>query len=191
MVSESYKRERGLTADQIAGTMKGFYARVDAACAGILSALAASGHALRCRRGCCDCCLDGLSVTFCEASVIEADYGGVLDGEPHAPGACAFLDDGGSCRIYEARPYICRTHGLPLRWREEGQDGECRDICEHNGEGIAVDALKPEQCWTVGVAELQLQCMEDIVFGSRGRRPLRALFRKAGSSNADTEGSAG
>jgi hypothetical protein len=30
-------------------------------------------------------------------------------------GRCAFLDDDGACTVYDARPFLCRTHGLPLR----------------------------------------------------------------------------
>ncbi len=28
---------------------------------------------------------------------------------------CAALDDAGRCRIYEARPLVCRSHGVPVR----------------------------------------------------------------------------
>jgi Fe-S-cluster containining protein len=41
---------------------------------------------------------------------------------------CPNLDDSGACMIYEARPLVCRTFGLPLR------DGRkyIGDICELN-----------------------------------------------------------
>ena len=45
-------------------------------------------------------------------------------GRPHPPGACAFLDGEGACRVYDSRPYRCRTQGLPLRWFDEGPFGE-------------------------------------------------------------------
>jgi uncharacterized protein len=32
---------------------------------------------------------------------------------------CAALDDDGRCRIYPARPLVCRSHGVPVRLRSE------------------------------------------------------------------------
>jgi len=45
-------------------------------------------------------------------------------GDPHAaaPGAerCAALDRDGRCKIYDARPLVCRSHGVPIRLRQGG-----------------------------------------------------------------------
>ena len=72
---------------------------------------------LQCKRGCFGCCTDDLTVFTIEAERIKQDYPQLLaDEQPHAPGRCAFLDAQGACRIYDARPYVCRTQGLPLRW---------------------------------------------------------------------------
>ena len=77
------------------------------------------GARLHCGLGCTDCCIDGLSVFMVEAEAIREHHGELLeDGEPHPEGACAFLDVEGACRIYEHRPYVCRTQGVPLRWIE-------------------------------------------------------------------------
>jgi hypothetical protein len=35
-------------------------------------------------------------------------------------GRCAALDGGGRCRIYGARPLVCRSHGVPIRLRDRG-----------------------------------------------------------------------
>jgi uncharacterized protein len=70
---------------------------------------------LACRSGCSRCCADGLSVLPVEAAAIRAhliDH--PIDPQRGTEG-CAFLDHEGSCRIYAARPLLCRTHGLPLR----------------------------------------------------------------------------
>ena len=42
--------------------------------------------------------------------------------------ACPNLSDSGECQIYESRPLVCRTFGLPLRNGEE----YIGDICELN-----------------------------------------------------------
>ena len=42
--------------------------------------------------------------------------------------ACPNLDDSGACMIYEHRPLVCRTFGLPLR---DG-DNYLGDVCELN-----------------------------------------------------------
>jgi uncharacterized protein len=74
---------------------------------------ARAGDALSCKRGCDACCVGGLSVLPVEAALIEA-----LRTRPPAhqrEGMCAFLDDDGACTVYEARPVLCRTHGLALK----------------------------------------------------------------------------
>lgn len=44
---------------------------------------------------------------------------------PAARKRCAFLGVDGACTVYDHRPVICRTHGLPLSYRvtEYGPDG--------------------------------------------------------------------
>jgi len=76
---------------------------------------------LRCAVGCDDCCRQGLTVFPVEAAAIRAHLAD-MDPALHArlscldgpPDRCALLRDG-RCAIYEVRPIICRTHGLPLR----------------------------------------------------------------------------
>lgn len=79
----------------------------------------------------------------------------------------------GECRVYEHRPYVCRTQGLPLRLLEEGT--ERRDICELNGH-VDVARAGPEQCWTLGPAEARLRTLQFAYAASPRRIPLRRLF---------------
>jgi uncharacterized protein len=153
----------------------------------------ATAHAARlnCRRGCSACCVDGLTVFEVEAERIRRRHAGLLaEGSPHAPGACAFLDAEGACRVYDERPYVCRTQGLPLRWLEETGDGEgeeegagvslveLRDICPLNEEGVPVEELAAEECWTLGPFEERLARLQAERDGGTLRRvPLRSLFR--------------
>ncbi len=179
MISEDYKRKAGLTPEQIADTIAQFYQKVDEAAQNTLKALARDQHVLKCQKGCCACCLDDLTVTPAEVSLIRRDYPDVLNQTPHAAGQCAFLNEAGECRIYPARPYICRTHGLPLRWIDEDEEGpfEERDTCELN-QHLELSQLEQDQCFTLGVPELQLQKMNEITFPQTDRIPLRSLFSK-------------
>lgn len=55
---------------------------------------------------------------------------------------CPALEDDGRCRIYESRPLVCRTFGLPIR------DGEqyIGDICELNFAEAAQD-VREDAAW--------------------------------------------
>lgn len=130
---------------------------------------------LKCRRGCFDCCVDGITVFEVEAERIRAGARELLEnGEPHPAGRCAFVGAEGECRIYEHRPYVCRTQGLPLRWLDHEAQAEYRDICPLNDEGTPIEELDAADCWTLGETEERLAKLN----GSAGRVALRDLFRK-------------
>ncbi len=135
---------------------------------------------LQCRRGCSACCVDDITVFGVEAERIRTRHAELLSrGAPHPPGACAFLDTEGACRIYADRPYVCRTQGLPLRWTEEGatRTVEYRDICELNETGDPLETLPVEACWTLGPFEGRLAVLQSTRGeGGMERIPLRDLF---------------
>jgi Fe-S-cluster containining protein len=145
------------------------------------------GSRLRCGRGCSACCLDDLSVCAIEAERIRRAHPDLLrNGEPHEVGACAFLDHDGACRVYEERPAVCRSQGLPLRILFENECDEIeerRDICPLNLEGgPAIDLLDEEDCWLVGPHELRLGQLDDRFTEGRSggaRQALRSLFEKS------------
>lgn len=136
---------------------------------------------MRCGRGCASCCVDELTVFDVEAARISDERSDFLESEePHAPGACAFLGRDGECRIYEQRPYVCRTQGLPLRWMKHATSGdwvEMRDICSLNDEaGPPLESLGERACWTLGPFEGRLADLQSR-WGAPGRRiELRDLF---------------
>jgi len=137
---------------------------------------------LQCRRGCCSCCVDEITVFGVEAENIRQHHAEFLGrGAPYPAGACAFLDEEGACRIYPHRPYVCRTQGLPLRWSDLGPDGrpvELRDICPLNEDGPPVESLPAEACWSIGPFEATLANLQAAADGGELRRVvLRALFR--------------
>lgn len=178
--------ERMMAKSKLIDAIKRLHAAIDAEAAPIA---AANRRRLRCSLGCTDCCVDNLSVFEIEADRIRAHNEALLtQGEPAPEGRCAFLDPEGGCRIYEDRPYVCRTQGLPFRWWEEGPDGvaEFRDICARNeDDGPPLVQLKAKECWTLGPYEGRLAQLESERSGEGLRRiRLRDLFRKACPENA-------
>lgn len=154
-----------------------FYAAVDALATRLHETHAAR---LKCGRGCSSCCVEGLTVYAIEAGNIQNRHAGLLtQNTPHEPGACAFLDQAGACRIYASRPYVCRTQGLPLRWLEEIDDEtlvEMRDICPLNEAGEPIEELPEEICWTIGPFEETLAQLQYAADKSMPRIALRDLF---------------
>jgi hypothetical protein len=160
--------------------LRALHARVDAD----WSRLAAlHGARLRCGAGCSSCCVDDLTVFAIEAERIRQEYARVLAQEDPAPaGMCAMLDATGRCRVYDARPYVCRTQGLPLRWWAEDDDGEIieeRDICPLNLDGPALELLDDDACWQLGPIEQELADLQAALDGGTLERvALRGLFAR-------------
>jgi len=99
--------------DELTAKVDGFFARVEAR------------HAddMQCGSGCSDCCHVRLTITEVEAAAIRAHVTAwPLErrralAELGPDDRCAALDATGRCRIYEARPIVCRSHGAPIRMR--------------------------------------------------------------------------
>lgn len=165
-----------------------FYARVDRAVERLADKHAAR---LNCKRGCCACCVDELTVFEIEAEHIRRRHRALLRSEaPHRAGKCAFLDASGACRIYPDRPYVCRTQGLPLRWLEEAEDGgvlELRDICPLNDVGDPIEQLAADACWTIGPAEAELARLQSLFGSAMNRVRLRELFASSSSRRLETD----
>ena len=170
-------RERyGLVPEKIVETMMSFYRQVDEVWEGVERNLEASGKLRRCRKGCCGCCLDGLTVTQVEASVIRGKYPEVLEEAAGAQGRCAFLDEEGGCRVYEARPVKCRTHGIPMALRDEA--GEWMFGCCEERTDIDVESLTEGEIFNPEVMDMKLGMMEKMMYGTFNRIELRSLFKK-------------
>jgi uncharacterized protein len=156
-----------MVTDELLKKVAALHARVDEAAAKVA---AVHGDRLACKRGCFGCCVDELSVFEVEAERIRRVMGPM---EPHPPGRCAFLAEDGACRVYDVRPYVCRTQGLPLRWIDEELEAELRDICELNE--VAVESIEEEECWTIGPVESELAELQGEA-GTMRRVKLRDLF---------------
>lgn len=78
-----------------------------------------------CHAGCDDCCRRRFSVTALEAEVIAEGLASLPPSTREAMAAraatsteeCPALEADGRCAVYTFRPVICRTHGLPIRFR--------------------------------------------------------------------------
>ena len=104
---------------------------------------------ISCGYGCSDCCQQNLNLLPVEYSFLQKGF--ALLPEPmkkivrnraaqglgdYTP--CLLLDHG-ACVLYERRPIICRTHGLPL-FITEG-DKERRDCCPKNFTSYCLELL--------------------------------------------------
>lgn len=110
-------------------------ARVDALCATIIAAL---GEQITCSSGCSSCCTS-ITVFPVEAAAMREALQHLPDQlaeeilrhiSEHAEGERCPLLFHHRCLLYEARPIICRTHGLPIIYTTDGQQSS--DCCPLN-----------------------------------------------------------
>ncbi len=104
--------------------------------------------AITCESGCSGCCHVHLSVVGTEFERLSNEVVMLSDEQQDAirdrveagrdDSRCLLLDDDGRCRVYDARPMICRSHGLPLLAGKPPR----RDVCPLNFEdGPTLDDL--------------------------------------------------
>jgi len=83
---------------------------------------------MRCNTGCHHCCHTRLSVTRVEADAIRAEIATWPEARraqlaqnvaAAAADRCAALTPEGRCLVYASRPIVCRSHGAPIRLRDE------------------------------------------------------------------------
>lgn len=114
-------------------------AKVDEMTAEIISAY--PDH-ITCHRGCDGCCrhlslslVEAVALAVALASLPEEQIDHLQNRARTATetGPCPLLEQG-ACALYDYRPIICRTHGLPIRLVEEGC--ERIDFCPKNFKGL-------------------------------------------------------
>jgi len=119
---------------------RNFVAKIDARCGRIVSEM---GDSIACRDGCDHCCrhislfpVEALAVALAlqksppEKSTRIRELAASATMEK-----CPLLENGG-CLLYEARPIICRTHGLPLLISREGD--KVLDFCPRNFKEVSI-----------------------------------------------------
>jgi Fe-S-cluster containining protein len=109
--------------------------RIDALCKGIESAL---GDQITCSDGCSSCCT-AITLFPVEAAALREALDALPENEAesirqhvalYASGERCPLLSHHHCLLYNARPVICRTHGLPITYTEDHQHKS--DCCPHN-----------------------------------------------------------
>jgi hypothetical protein len=158
----------------------GFFSRVEAR----------HGAAMSCRTGCHDCCRVALTVTAVEAATITAALEGlpseersaIAEAARSAPAdRCAALDEQGRCRIYEARPLVCRSHGLPIRMPAR-RGLPVVDACFRNfTRGLPEDdCVLDQQTLSTMLAAVEARHAHETASPAGTRTALRALLAAAG-----------
>jgi Fe-S-cluster containining protein len=110
-------------------------ARVDALCSAIAATL---GEQITCSAGCSSCCTS-ITVFPVEAAAMRETLEKlpILQAEEIRRHVSRHADDercplllNHQCLLYESRPIICRTHGLPIIYTADGQHNS--DCCPLN-----------------------------------------------------------
>lgn len=146
---------------------------------------ARSRHAqgITCHAGCDECCRRRFSVTMLEAVAIREALGGLpvearerlrrraTEGDRSV---CPALEGDGRCSIYGARPMICRTHGLPIRFGGQAEGRSPRalpviDACPKNFVGEDLGALDAASVLDQGTLSTVLGALDAAYADSAGR----------------------
>ena len=97
-----------------------------------------------CRGGCSDCCQQNLTLLPVEIQFLRQGFYR-LPGQTkesikkiRSDSWCMLLHNG-ECLLYELRPVICRSHGLPLLITQD--EKPWRDCCPKNFKGTALERL--------------------------------------------------
>lgn len=144
--------------------------------------------AFACRQGCTDCCAVDLSVFPVEAMPIREALGVAPDALRQAIAAkrkggehCVMLVDG-ACAIYEQRPIICRSQGLPLHADED------RATCPRNFIGQDLAALATADVLNLNTLNTLLSILHQVYCRETGsasdRLSLSDLLWQPESGNA-------
>lgn len=137
---------------------------------------------LNCKAGCDSCCMD-FSIFPVEFFAIKKQAGDNLKNgiKPASDGECPFLVNH-RCVIYDARPIICRTQGLPLLYM--GDEQWELSACELNFTGFDFDEFTEENTFPQDRYNSRLfllnqkfiESLQDKLFRNNDLIPLKKLF---------------
>jgi uncharacterized protein len=143
---------------------------------------------MACKKGCDACCFS-FKVFPVEFYAIKSSTGLKGDFNPNdlinGNERCLFLIDH-TCVIYENRPIICRTHGLPLlNMNDDGTDWEL-SACELNFTDVDENYLNEENVFIQDtynsklfqINKLFVQSNDNLGFDEFHLIPLKSLISK-------------
>ena len=103
-------------------------AQIEALCAHVKNI---HGDSIVCRAGCDECCVN-FTIGVGEFAALKGKILNLPECSANKDrGSCFFLNNG-LCSIYEFRPVICRTHGLPVRFADENGNIEYSSCCKNS-----------------------------------------------------------
>ncbi len=153
------------------------------------------GARMLCGRGCHGCCAPGLGVSAVERAHLaahvaatpglQADLEALEAADPHAGSRCSFLRANGDCAVYEARPIICRSHGLPLEVREP-KKAPRRDVCPLNFAGEDLKSLADEDVLNLQLLDTLLALIDGKYRETSGVKAERTPLRVTALTSAST-----
>ncbi|MFZ5776247.1 MAG: YkgJ family cysteine cluster protein [Thermodesulfobacteriota bacterium] len=144
-----------------------------------LERLAANAAHLRCGPGCASCCRP-FSVLPIEAAALAnaltalppATRERIHHQARAATESCPLLIDG-LCTLYQARPVICRTHGLPLAYLNEELEAIEVSACPMNFTDEY--EFSPEQLLFMDEVNAELRQANQAYCGRHGLPPDRRI----------------
>jgi uncharacterized protein len=139
-----------------------------------------------CKKGCDECCMNFSLLPVEFHSILKSIKGQEITIQLSGDNdSCPFLLDH-SCQIYEFRPIICRSHGLPiLTMDEEGENWEL-SFCPLNFKENDDDYFTPKSCYQQDVFNSKLyllnqefiNCFEEEKFNDTDMLDLRMLAER-------------
>jgi Fe-S-cluster containining protein len=133
---------------------------------------------MQCRAGCSDCCVQ-FSVLPLEAALVAEMLGGRALSAKQENEKCLLLSDD-LCLVYEVRPIICRTQGLPLGYIDEEAGAIEVSACPINFPDdfpLSHDDLMFMDAFNQRLAELNLQYCRLAGLDPEVRIPLADLVQ--------------
>lgn len=134
---------------------------------------------MKCRAGCHSCCKPGLTVSELEAAALRefldrspaavALAREAKSRNPHRGKRCSLLSAEGQCAVYEARPLVCRSHGVPLQV-SEAEDRKVRDVCPLNFTSMPLHEVPAESVLNMDTLNVLLSLLNQRAFGKSTRR---------------------
>jgi Fe-S-cluster containining protein len=89
---------------------------------------------------------------------------------------CAFLEADGACGIYGLRPLVCRSHGLPLQFKDfgevEGDEAVFRDVCYLNFRNQDISNLPDQDVLNLDTLNTILAMLNRMANGGEKRSEL-------------------